>query len=261
LIYSPELITAQKELLEAIKLKDSYPAILTASREKLKQWKLTDTQITDIESAGIVKEEFDMKSNTTGIVITKRVNIGDYVSQGSPIYEICDLTHVWALFEAYENDLPWLKIGDSISFTIESLPGRIFKGNISFIDPVINTETRIARVRVEVVNVNGIFKPGMFVTGNSSSFFAEGKKRIVIPQSAVLWTGTRSIVYVKVQHVDETAFIIREITLGPSVANGYLVLEGLTEGEEIVTNGTYSVDASAQLAGKKSMMNLNEILK
>jgi Cu(I)/Ag(I) efflux system membrane fusion protein len=255
LIYSPDLVTAQKELLEAVKMQKSYPNILPAAKEKLKEWNLTDAQIAHIESSGQIQHNFEVKSPVSGVVLVKRVNVGDYVSAGDPLYEVSNLSRVWALFDAYESDLPWLKLGDAISFTSESFPGKVFKGRISFIDPVINPDTRTASVRVEIDNSNGSLKPGMFITGSSRSVLSGGTNDIVVPQSAVLWTGTRSLVYVKTPDTVNPAFTMREVTLGPSVGNGYVIFDGLQVGDTIVTNGTFSVDAAAQLAGKPSMMN------
>lgn len=254
-IYSPELITAQKELLEAVKMKEMQPGLLEAAREKLRQWKLTDSQIADIENSGTAKTIFDVYATVSGIVINKNVNAGDYVSQGAPLYEIADLSHVWALFDAYESDLPWISKGDDITFTLQSQPGKEFKGKVSFIDPVINPQTRVASVRIEIPNKDNSLKPEMFVTGILKAHLATSGKKLVIPQSAVLWTGTRSVVYVKVPDSKEPGFVMREITLGPALSNSYVVLDGLKEGDEIVTNGTFSVDASAQLEGKPSMLN------
>jgi membrane fusion protein, copper/silver efflux system len=254
-IYSPELVTAQEELKEAVKMKDMQPQILEAAREKLHQWKLTDSQISEIESTGTVKNVFDVYSTVSGIVISRDVNVGDYVSRGTPLFEIADLSHVWALFDAYESDLPWIRNRDRISFTLESRPGKEYSGIISFIDPVINPQTRVARVRLEISNPGNSLKPEMFATGTLNARLATEGKSLVIPQSAVLWTGTRSLVYIKILDATEPTFISREITLGPALGNSYVVLAGLMEGEEIVTNGTFSVDASAQLEGKPSMMN------
>jgi Cu(I)/Ag(I) efflux system membrane fusion protein len=254
-IYSPELINAQEELLEALKMKEMQPGILEAAREKLRQWKLTDDQIADIENSKVTKTEFEVYSTVSGIVINKRVNTGDYVSLGAPLYEIADLSKVWALFDAYESDLPWIKKGDKITFTLQSQPGKEYSGSIEFIDPVIDPNTRVARVRLEIPNSENTLKPEMFVTGIVNARLTSFGNSLVIPQSAVLWTGTRSVVYVKLPEAKEPSFIIREITLGPLLSNSYVVLKGLREGEEIVTNGTFSVDASAQLAGKPSMMN------
>ena len=255
LIYSPELINAQKELLEALKLKEMQPGILDAAMEKLRQWKITDDQITDIENSKVLKTEFEVYSTVSGIVINKRVNTGDYVSLGAPLYEIADLSNVWALFDAYESDLPWIKKGDKITFTLQSQPGKEYSGSIAFIDPVIDPLTRVAKVRLEIQNSENTLKPEMFVTGIVNARLTSSGKSLVIPQSAVLWTGTRSVVYVKIPEAKEPSFIIRELTLGPALSNSYIVLSGLKEGEEIVTNGTFSVDASAQLEGKPSMMN------
>jgi len=254
-IYSPELVTAQKELLEAIKMKDMQPGILEAAREKLHQWKFTDSQISDIENSGIIKSVFEVNATVSGIVINKRVTVGDYVSLGTPLYEIADLSNVWALFDAYESDLPWIRKGNNITFTLQSQPGKEYKGAVTFIDPVINPQTRVARVRLEIPNPGNILKPEMFATGLVNAHLATSGSSLVIPQSSVLWTGTRSVVYIKIPEATEPSFVIREITLGPSLSDSYVVLDGLMEGEEIVTNGTFSIDAAAQLSGKPSMMN------
>jgi Cu(I)/Ag(I) efflux system membrane fusion protein len=254
-IYSPELINAQEELLEALKMKEMQPGILEAAREKLRQWKLTDDQIEEIENSKVPKTEFEVSSTASGIVINKRVNTGDYVSLGAPLYEIADLSHVWVLFDAYESDLQWIKKGDKITFTLQSQPGKEYSGPVAFIDPVIDPLTRVAKVRLEIPNSENTLKPEMFVKGIVNARLKLSGNSLVIPQSAVLWTGTRSVVYVKLPEAEEPGFMIREITLGPALSNDYVVLNGLREGEEIVTNGTFSVDASAQLAGKPSMMN------
>lgn len=252
-IYSPSLVTGQQELIEAVKMGDS--AIVNAARDKLKQWKLTDAQINEIENERTVKTVFDITANVSGIVTARKVNKGDYVQQGTPLYEIADLSRVWALFDAYESDIPWIRMGDKVTFTLQSFPGKTFSGSVSFIDPVVNQQTRVANVRVEVANAGNVLKPGMFVTGNVKARLDKQMSNLVIPQSAVLWTGTRSIVYIKIPDTYEPTFIMREITLGPDLGNSYVVLEGLEEGEEIVTNGTFNIDASAQLLGKPSMMN------
>jgi len=253
-VYSPDLVTAQQELIEAAKTKQLQPAIYEASKDRLRQWKLTETQISDIERSGNVQPNVDIVSTTSGIVTARRVNSGDYVGQGSVLYEISDLSRVWVLFDAYESDLPFLQQGDKIDFTIQALPGSSFSGTIRFIDPVIDPTNRVAKVRVEISNPGAKLKPEMFATGIVKSDLKDFSGKLVIPRSAVLWTGKRSIVYVK-QPGDEPVFKIREIELGPQLGNSYVVIEGLTDGEEIVTEGAFSVDAAAQLEGKPSMMN------
>ncbi len=253
-IYSPELITAQQELLETVKTKQLQPELYEASKEKLRQWKLTDDQIAKIESSGVVQNNFEVVSNTAGTVTARRVNTGDHISQGTVLFDIADLSKVWIMFDAYESDLQFLHIGEKISFTLQALPGVDFKGKIIFIDPVIDPVTRVAKVRVETGNQSGKLKPEMFATGIVSTTLNEYRDNMVIPKSAVLWTGKRSIVYVK-QPGDEPIFKLREIGLGPMLGESYVITDGLTEGEEIVTSGTFSVDAAAQLEGKPSMMN------
>ena len=254
-IYSPELITAQQELLEAFKTKENQPDIYEAAKERLRQWKLTDKQITEIEISGKIQNTVNIISNTDGIVISRRVSTGDYVSQGTVLFDIADLSKVWIMFDAYESDLQFLNEGEKISFTIQALPGNNYSGKIIFIDPVIDPVTRVTGVRVEANNGSGKLKPGMFVTGIVLSSVEGYKNNLVIPRSSVLWTGKRSIVYVKQPGSADPVFKMREIELGPVLGDSYIVKEGLMEGEEIVTRGTFSVDAAAQLEGKPSMMN------
>ncbi|MCX6270022.1 MAG: efflux RND transporter periplasmic adaptor subunit [Bacteroidetes bacterium] len=253
-IYSPELMTAQQELLETIKTKQVQPILYEAAKDKLRQWKLSDNQIADIEKSGTVKPDLEIYSNTTGIVTARRVNNGDYINPGSVLFDIADLSLVWIMFDAYESDLTYLSKGQNVLFTLEALPGINFSGNITFIDPVIDPVNRVAKVRVEISNRDGKLKPEMFATGMVEAHLDQYKDKLVIPRSAVLWTGKRSIVYVKQSGSEEVAFIIREIELGPMLGNSYVVMNGLSEGEEIVTQGAFSVDAAAQLAGKPSMM-------
>lgn len=254
-VYSPELVNAQQELLESAKTKQTQPAIYEAAKEKLLQWKLTENQIKSIEESGSVQNTVDILSTTNGIVTARRVNSGDYISQGSVLFEIADLSKVWVMFDAYESDLQFLGKGEKISFTLQSLPGENYTANIVFVDPVINPVTRVAKVRVEIGNHSGKLKPEMYATGIVSSNLNEYDDNLVIPKSAVLWTGKRSIVYVKQPDLVEPVFKIREIGLGPMVGDSYIVTDGLSEGEEIVTSGAFSVDAAAQLEGKPSMMN------
>ncbi len=257
IIYSPTLIQAQQELIEAKKLSNTLPGALQAAREKLRQWKLTEKQISDIENTEKIISNFEVKSTVSGIITKKIVNQGDYVSQGSPLYEVSDLSKVWVIFDAYESDLPWIKQGEKDQFTLQSIPGKSFSENISFIAPIIDNLTRVAKVRIELVNKGGMFKPGMFVTGVVNAKLEGFKDNIIIPSSAVLWTGKRSVVYVKIPNTQMPTFEMREIDLGPELGGSFVVLAGLNEGEEMVTNGVFSVDAAAQLAGKTSMMNRN----
>jgi Cu(I)/Ag(I) efflux system membrane fusion protein len=254
-IYSPELITAQQELLETVKTKQLQPELYEASKEKLRQWKLTDDQIAKIENSAVIQNNYDVLSNTSGTVMARRVNTGDHVSQGTVLFDIADLSKVWIMFDAYESDLGFLHEGEKLSFTLQALPGVDFTGNIIFIDPVIDPLTRVAKVRVETGNQSGKLKPEMFATGIVSSTLSEYRDNVVIPKSAVLWTGKRSIVYVKQPGSEDPVFKMREVELGPMLGESYVIINGVSEGEEVVTSGTFSVDAAAQLEGKPSMMN------
>ncbi|MEZ5104189.1 MAG: efflux RND transporter periplasmic adaptor subunit [Draconibacterium sp.] len=254
-IYSPELVTAQKELLEALSLKDKYPSLVEAAREKLRNWKLPEEQISAIEKSGKVTTDFEIPATTSGIVANLKVNEGDYVSKGTVLFEVTNLSKVWGVFDAYESDLHWISLNQKVDFTTQSVPGKTFTGKITFIDPVIDPLKRTARVRVELDNTNQQLKPEMFINGIIHSDLKNSSNDLTIPQSAVLWTGIRSVVYVKVPGAESPTFKMREITLGAATKDTYIVVEGLQEGEEIVTNGAFSVDAAAQLAGKTSMMN------
>lgn len=254
-IYSPELLSAQQELLEAAKMQSVQPALIQAAREKLRLWKLTDEQIARIEQSGNVSALMEIKANTSGIVVSKKVSQGDYINQGNVLFDIANLSQVWAMFDAYEVDLPFLKAGDKIDFTLQAVPGKTFTGRISFIDPVLDRTTRTAKVRVETANSGMQLKPEMYANAIIKAPLKQFNNEIVIPKSSVLWTGKRSIVYVKQPNTPSPAFVLHEIELGPSLGDSYVVLSGVNEGDEIVTNGAFTVDASAQLEGKRSMMN------
>jgi len=251
-IYSPQLVTAQEELLQAASIKESQPELFEASKEKLRNWKIGNSQIERILSTGKAIQRFPISADVNGIVTEKKVELGDYVERGMPIYEISDLSKVWVLFDLYESELNWVKEGSEIEYTVNSIPGETFKGKITFIDPLINSQTRVATARVEVSNKDGKLKPEMFVSGTvKNSVGVKDSEEIVVPKTAVLWTGERSVVYVK----EEDGFTLRQITLGPALGDSYIVQAGLETGEEIVANGTFTVDAAVQLSGRPSMMN------
>ncbi len=254
-LYSPQLVTAQEELFEAYKIRESQPNLYRAAREKLKNWKLSENQIDQIISTGKVKDQFPILADQSGYVMSKKVNLGDYVNRGQILYEIANLSRVWVLFDVYENDLSWIKKGDSIQFIISSLPGQNFKGKIDYIDPVINPKTRVTKARVVVNNEDRNLKPEMFASGEVKAALGNAGNKMTVPKSAVMWTGKRSVVYVKQSTDQGMHFMMREVTLGPALGDAYVVEKGLESGEEIAVNGTFSIDAAAQLAGKPSMMS------
>ena len=253
-IYSPELVAAQQELLTASSLKESQPELYKAVRNKLKLWKLSEKQINAIESAGKVQEYFPVFATVSGTVTQKMVEEGDYVKQGQPLYKIANLNTVWAEFDAYENQIASLKVGQTIKVTTNAYRNEVFDAKVSFIDPLLNSATRTIVVRAVLNNKNDLFKPGMFVEGKIEGTQENTTNKITVPATAVMWTGERSVVYVKT-NPNEAVFEMREVLLGNANGDIYTILEGLENGDEVVTNGTFTVDAAAQLQGKKSMMN------
>ncbi|RMG16916.1 MAG: efflux RND transporter periplasmic adaptor subunit [Bacteroidetes bacterium] len=254
-VYSPELITAQKELLEAIKMKEYAPQMYQAARSKLKLWDLNEEQIRQLEQQGEPQIHFDVLSPLSGTVTMRHVALGDYVKEGMPLFEVVDLRRLWVMFDAYESDLPWIQLGNKIEFTVQSLPGQTFSGKITFIDPFIDPKTRVARIRTEVNNPGGKLKPDMFVRGRLYAKPSGAKDALMIPATAVLWTGKRAVVYVKVPGRAQPTFAYREVSLGEAAGDFYIVKDGLQEGEEVVSYGAFKVDAAAQLQAKPSMMN------
>ena len=254
-IYSPELVTAQEELFEAQKIAESQPQLFAAAKEKLKNWKLSDNQIEEILTSGKTQDEFPVQADVAGYVTSKMINTGGYVRRGEAIYEIADLSKIWLLFDVYESDMSWIKKGDKVEFLIPSLPGESFEGIISYFDPVIDPKTRVAKARAEYNNTSGKLKPEMFASGMVEAKLAGKSNSLVVPKTAVMWTGKRSVVYVKINSDQGVNFIMREVTLGSALGDSYIIEDGLTEGEEIAVSGTFSIDAAAQLAGKPSMMS------
>ncbi|MGB3606676.1 efflux RND transporter periplasmic adaptor subunit [Psychroserpens sp.] len=256
-VYSPQLYAAQQELITAASLKETQPALYRAVRNKLKLWKLSDSQINQIETSGKVRENFPVYATVSGTVTEKMVNQGDYVNQGQPLLKIANLNTVWANFDVYENQIDQFKTGQDVIVTTNAYPNKEFKGTVNFIDPILNTQTRTVTLRVILNNKDDLFKPGMFVKGNIEGSLATNDKVITIPASAVMWTGERSVVYLKTEP-NRPVFEMRDVVLGNQIGTDYEILEGLADSDEIVTNGTFTVDAAAQLGGKKSMMNQKE---
>ncbi len=255
LIYSPELVTAQKELLEALKVKSTQPTLYNAVRNKLKLWKLSEKQISSIETTGKVRTNFPIYADVSGVISEKMINIGDHVMEGQALYSISNLSTLWATFDVYERAIKNVSIGQRIEIKPAAFPNKIIKARISFIDPVLNTNTRTVAIRANLKNKNNLLKPGMLLTSNVKIDKNKSEKEtVMLPKSAVLWTGKRSVVYVKTSK-DEAVFEMREVMLGSETGNEYEILSGVERGEEVVTNGTFTIDAAAQLQGKKSMMN------
>lgn len=253
-IYAPELIQAQQELITAARLKQSQPALYKAIRNKLKLWKLTNNQINQIEASGEVKNTVTIYAIASGIASEIKISAGDYVTKGAPILKITSLATVWAVFDAHENQLASLEKGQPIKITLNAVPEEVYNTTIDFIAPVLNQDTRVAGIRAQLTNKNEALKPGMFVEGYPEITGKSKEQYLQIPTSAVLWTGKRAVVYLKKSKLTPL-FEMQEVLLGNKLNDKYEVLQGLKPYDEIVINGTFMVDAAAQLAGKKSMMN------
>ncbi|WP_158837597.1 efflux RND transporter periplasmic adaptor subunit [Polaribacter sp. L3A8] len=254
-IYSPELIAAQQELITAYKLKASQPQLYNAVNNKFKNWMIHGKQLEEVEQTGHVKNSFTIYSHVSGVVTEIAINVGSHIMDGKPIFKVSNLNTVWANFDIYEHQISQFKKGQDIVVTTKAYSNKEFKGKVDFIDPILDSKTRTVKLRVVLNNKNELFKPGMFVEGKIKAVDSSDKKEVLtIPSSAVLWTGKRSVVYLKTTP-NEPLFEMREITVGKQIGENYQVLEGLNNGDEIVTNGTFTVDAAAQLQGKKSMMN------
>ncbi|MCR9083315.1 MAG: efflux RND transporter periplasmic adaptor subunit [Cyclobacteriaceae bacterium] len=253
-IYSPELLSAQQELLEASKIKSDFPEIYQAAKQKLRLWKLSEEQISSIEVAGKIQEQFDVFAEHGGIVMGRNVAVGDYITTGQALFQIVNLDKVWVILDAYESDLDQIQVGTPIQFTVAGIPNKKFSSKVSFVDPVINPETRVAAVRAELPNGQGKLLPEMFVKAEISKN-RNSQTTILVPRTAVLWSGKRSVVYVKVPNQSPAGFEMREVEIGALQGDNYTVLSGLENGEEIVVNGAFTIDAASQLAGKPSLMN------
>lgn len=313
-LYSPELISAQEELIQAAKslkrlsagsalVRKSTEQALVSAREKLMLLGLAEGQVKEIERRAKATDDVTIYAPASGVVVERNATEGMYVQTGTRIYSIADLNTLWLHLDAYESDLPWLRYGQDVEFTTQSIPGKVFHGRISFISPIVNQATRTTKVRVNVDNSDGALKPGLFVNGVvKAKVYGQGKvidtslkgkyigpmhpeiirdepgscpicgmdlvkaenlgyitedtkasTPLVIPVSAPLLTGTRAVVYVK--HPQQSIYELREVVLGPRSGEHYIVESGLEEGELVVTEGAFKIDADLQIKGKKSMMN------
>ncbi len=266
-LYSPELYVAQEELLQAglllrgattESLRESALLNRKAARGKLRELGLTPAQIDAVEKSGKASDRITITSPLSGVITRLEAREGLYLKQGSPICSIADLSVVWVELDVYESELAWIKKGQSVTFSVEALPGVLFKGRIFFIDPLLHSETRTVRALVEAGNREGHLKPGMFVRARVEAVInadTEGRPPLLVPTAAVLQTGKRALVYVRKEGTDKPVFQSREIVLGPRADDYYIVESGLQQGEEVVVKGNFKIDSAFQIAAKPSMMS------
>ncbi len=197
-MYSPEVLTAQQELIQALKtvkkleksnvssVRDSALGTVKSARKKLLLWGLTDEQVSEIEGFDKTSDHIEIKAPVGGTVIEKHVSEGMYVKTGTRIYTIADLSRVWVKLDVYESDLQWVRYGQEVEFRTEAYPGEIFHGTITFVDPVLNPKTRTIKVRVIVENTARKLKPGMFVHAVVRPEIAAGGK-VMDPRMSGKW--------------------------------------------------------------------------
>ena len=245
-IYSPELIRMQKELFDA---KDNLPANLyKATQKRFSFFKISEKQLDLIIKEGKIIEYFDIYADYNGIITKMIKKEGDYIKKGEILYKLSSINKVWADLEAFENDLKLIKTGNRTEISIDALNKKL-KGKISYIDPFIDPVKRFARVRVELENNDNNLKPNLFVKARIKG--TSNKNVFIIPSTSVMWTGNESIVYIK----SKEGYSLNKVTIYARSGNFYLINKGLKEGDEVVVNGTFTLDAAAQLSGKYSMMN------
>ena len=251
-LYSPDAITAQREFLVALGpspvrkqgtegSSQEENDLVQQSRSKLRFWGFTDSQIEELASTRTVKTLVTIHSPVSGTIIRKNVELQQYIAAGDPLFDVADLQTVWLQLDAYESDLGSLKIGQSITATIDAFPSEEFKGTVSFIGAVVEPSTRTVRVRATVSNKDLKLKPEMFARGVIHVPLA---KAIVVPSSSVIATGRHSVVWVE---VSAGHFEARPVKLGWRSDDFYQVLDGLSEGESIAVSGGYLIDSESQL--------------
>jgi len=255
-IYSPDLIKAQQELLEALKLKDVSPKLYTASRKKLNLLNLSDTDINEIESSGRVKEYLDLYADFDGFVLTVNVHNGDYVKKGQAIFTYYDINKIWLEFDLFDRDIPFVKKGSTIRISIKGAEINKQEAVVDFVSLEADPVSGSVMVRATVRNKKHAIKPGMYAEAIADVKTAT--KLLIIPKAAIMWTGKRSVAYVR---IDTTSFEMREVEIGQESGEFYSIKSGLQEGEEIVSKATFTLDAAAQLQGKMSMMNRETVEK
>lgn len=267
-LYSPEVYAAMRDLIQATKQakklagglhgsKELATATLESARERLRLLGVPDREITGVEKTGTAPKDIEVRSSSAGTVIERLVDQGAYVQAGTPLYRVADLSGVWLQMDAYESDLPHLAIGQPVTLSVQSIPGEPFTGKISFIDPVVDHRTRTVQVRVEVDNAEGSLRPGMFAEALIETKTG-ATHDIVVPASAVLFTGRRSVVYVEVPDAEAPTYELRQVELGARSGPVYPVRSGLAEGENVVIQGAFVLDADLQLRGGRSMMTLTD---
>lgn len=265
-LYSPEIYSAQQDMIQASRqvkrlskgtqtARLAADAALESTRERLRLLGVPEGELTKMESAERPFRHISIRANAGGTVIERLVDEGAYVNPGSGIYRVADLSKLWVQLDAYERDLAFISRGQKVGLSISAFPEEAFEGTVAFIDPVLNSRTRTTRLRVEVNNRDGRLQPGMFAEATVQGGNGEqALRQLVIPESAPLFTGRRSVVYVEVPDSEQPTYEARQVRLGHKTGDVYPVIAGIGEGERVVVQGAFTLDADLQIRGGQSMM-------
>jgi Cu(I)/Ag(I) efflux system membrane fusion protein len=245
-IYSPNFLSTQQELLNSLRaertLAGSQQLLSEAARRRLELWDVPQDEIDQLVKSGQPRKELILRSPIDGTVLERKVFEKQYVTPDKELYVIGDLSTVWVQAKVYEYEIPHVELGVSATVTIPSLPDRKFTGKVVFIQPTVDEVTRTVQVRVELPNQEGIFKPGMFAEIAIAHPMGEG---LLVPTTAILRTGERDIAY-RVEPGDH--FVPVAVKLSPiQFGERYEVIEGLKEGEKIVTSGNFLIDSESRI--------------
>jgi len=261
-LYSPDLVTSQEEYLLALRTRDqlaqsSLPearngsqGLVDAARRRLLLWDLTLQQLTALEERGAPQTYLTLSAPTSGIVVEKMAVKGMRVEPGMKLYRIADLSTVWLYADIYEYEVPLVREGQTVTIALSYYPGETFSGKITYIYPYLDTQTRTNKVRLEFANPQGKLKPGMYA--NSEIEINLGST-LTVPESAVLQSGLRQLVFVD---QGQGVFTPRDVKLGVKADSRFVVLDGLTAGERVVTSGNFLLDSESKLQSATSMMGM-----
>ena len=260
-LYAAELLSATKELLTAVANEERLPGLKNAAIQKVKNWKISDAQIQEVIESGKPIQDINLYADFSGYITQRMVSEGDHVKEGELLYKLASTNRLWIEFNIFENDIPNIRNGQQVEFTGPALGAQAIKAAITYINPVLDANTRSVVARAQVNNKNNLLKPGMLVQGKIN-IGKSSSEQVLVPKTAVLWTGQRSVVYIAKQNEEGIPYYqYRQVTLGDQVGAYYVVLSGLEIGEEVVSKGVFAIDAAAQLNNGFSMMNSNVSLK
>jgi Cu(I)/Ag(I) efflux system membrane fusion protein len=239
-LYSPELVSAQEEYLLARRLGDD--SLTATARRRLALWDIPADQIDSLVERGTVTRTMLLRSPRSGEIVEKMVIEGQAVRAGDNLFLIADRSVLWADLAIFEQDAAAVRVGSQAAIRLDALPGRTFRGRVTFIYPEVDERTRTLTARVEVENVGGALRPGMYA---SAEIVTAGRRVVSVPLTAVLPTGTRDIVFV---NRGDGRFVPREVRVGLRGDSLVEIAQGLVTGEEVVASATFLLDSESNLA-------------